>query len=154
MLSPLLERRIDGLLELFGLAQSRHGLLGSYSKGMRQKVLISAALLHDPELLVFDEPLSGLDITTALVFRSLVGRLAGRGKVVLFSSHVLDAIEKACTSVVILSGGRIIAHDTVSRLKELRSRPPSSASSPTSPWRRILDASRARSSTSCRPGSL
>jgi len=123
MPSTLLERRVDGLLELFGLSANRHGLLGSYSKGMRQKVLISAALLHDPEILVFDEPLSGLDVTTGLVFRSLVGRLAARGKVVLFSSHVLDAIEKACASVVILSAGRLVAHDTVSRLKELRRSP-------------------------------
>jgi ABC-2 type transport system ATP-binding protein len=121
--SPTLERRVDGLLELFGLGRNLHGLLGSYSKGMRQKVLLSAALLHDPEVLVFDEPLSGLDVTAALVFRSLVSRLAERGKVVLFSSHVLDAIEKTCSTVVILSRGRVVAHDTVAHLKELRHSP-------------------------------
>ena len=92
-------------------------------KGMKQKVLLSASLLHDPEVLVFDEPLSGLDVTAALVFRSLVARLAERGKVVLFSSHVLDAIEKTCSTVVILSRGRVVAHDTVARLKELRRSP-------------------------------
>jgi ABC-2 type transport system ATP-binding protein len=121
--SPELERRVDGLLELFGLGRNLHGLLGSYSKGMKQKVLLSASLLHDPEVLVFDEPLSGLDVTAALVFRSLVARLAERGKVVLFSSHVLDAIEKTCSTVVILSRGRVVAHDTVARLKELRHSP-------------------------------
>lgn len=123
MASPALERRVDGLLELFGLDRNRHGLLASFSKGMRQKVLLSAALLHDPEVLIFDEPLSGLDVTAALVFRSLVGRLAERGKVVLFSSHILDAIEKTCSTVVILSRGRVVAHDTVARLKELRRSP-------------------------------
>jgi ABC-2 type transport system ATP-binding protein len=121
--APTLERRVEGLLELFGLGRNLHGLLGSYSKGMRQKVLLSAALLHDPDVLVFDEPLSGLDVTMTLVFRLLVARLAERGKVVLFSSHVLDAIEKTCSTVVILSQGRVVAHDTVARLKELRRSP-------------------------------
>ncbi len=121
--STVLERRIRGVLELFGLAPHRHGLLSSYSKGMRQKVLLCAALLHDPDLYVFDEPLSGLDVHAALVFRALVAKLAAGGKVVLFSSHVLDAIEKTCTNVVILSRGRVVAHDSVARLKELRRSP-------------------------------
>jgi ABC-2 type transport system ATP-binding protein len=93
--------------------------MSSYSKGMRQKVLISAALLHDPPLLVFDEPLSGLDATSALVFRQLVVELAARGKAVLYSSHALDVVEKTCSRVLVLHQGQVVAHDEVGRLREL-----------------------------------
>ncbi|HYX53531.1 MAG TPA: ABC transporter ATP-binding protein, partial [Candidatus Limnocylindrales bacterium] len=68
----LLRRRAETLLELFSLHAHRHAAIASYSKGMRQRVLLIAALMHDPEILVFDEPLSGLDVTSALVFRKLV----------------------------------------------------------------------------------
>ena len=115
----LLARRIDGLLELFGLGAARDQAISAYSKGMRQKVLICAALLHDPELLVFDEPLSGLDLTTALVFRELVTKLARSGKIVIYSSHVLEVVEKICSRVIVLFRGRIVANDTVDRLRDL-----------------------------------
>src|SRR5512133_1483693 len=85
--SRILAPRVDGLLELFGLGGARDQSIGAYSKGMRQKVLIAAALLHDPELLIFDEPLSGLDVTTALMFRQLVSQLARNGKTIIYSSH-------------------------------------------------------------------
>ncbi|MEO6324761.1 MAG: ABC transporter ATP-binding protein [Thermoanaerobaculia bacterium] len=118
-----LQRRIESLLDIFLLGQAKHALLSSYSKGMRQKILITAALLHDPELLVFDEPLSGLDVTSALVFRHLLRLLALEGKAILYSSHVLEAVEQTCSSVVILSKGNVVAHDSVARLKELMSMP-------------------------------
>ena len=79
----VLRRKADDLLELFSLYAHRHSPVSSYSKGMRQRLLISAALLHDPDVLVFDEPLSGLDVTTAQVFRKLVAALAARGKIIL-----------------------------------------------------------------------
>jgi len=82
--------RIDGLLLLFALHGDRHTAIGAYSKGMRQKVLLSAALLHNPDLLILDEPFSGLDVGTGLVLRSLIQELALRGKAVLFSSHELE----------------------------------------------------------------
>jgi ABC-2 type transport system ATP-binding protein len=97
--------------------------MASYSKGMRQKVLICSALLHDPELLVFDEPLSGLDVTTALVFRDLVRALASRGKIILYSSHVLETVEKVCSRVVILKRGRIAADGDVLELRDLLQAP-------------------------------
>jgi ABC-2 type transport system ATP-binding protein len=115
----LLAEKIPALLDLFGMARDMDMAIGSYSKGMKQKVLISAALLHDPELLVFDEPLSGLDVTTALVFRSLVRTLADRGKTILYSSHALDVVEKLCSKVIILYRGQVVAHDSVSRLRDL-----------------------------------
>src|ERR1017187_6212623 len=76
--------RIDGLLRLLSLHGDRHAPISAYSKGMRQKVLLASALLHDPDLLLLDEPFSGLDVSFALILRSLVQELAGRGKVILF----------------------------------------------------------------------
>ena len=86
---------------------------------MRQKVLIAAALIHDPELVVLDEPNSGLDVAATLVLRSLVATLAERRKVIIYSSHMLDAVEKVCQEVVILRGGSAIASTSVARLREL-----------------------------------
>ncbi len=116
----LLEQKIEAMLELFGLAEFRDTQMSSYSKGMRQKVLLSAALLHDPEVLILDEPFSGLDVTAALVFRSLLQALANEGKMILYSSHVLEVVEKVCSEVVILHRGRVLAYDSVARLRDLR----------------------------------
>jgi ABC-2 type transport system ATP-binding protein len=112
-----LRRRIDRYLELFNLDTDRYAALASFSKGMRQKVLLAAALLHDPELLVLDEPNSGLDVASSLVLRTVVATLAARGKVIVYSSHVLDAVEKVCDDVVILHEGHVVAFDSVSRLR-------------------------------------
>jgi ABC-2 type transport system ATP-binding protein len=113
------QEKIDALLELFSLYEHRYSPIGSYSKGMKQKVLLSAALLHNPELIIFDEPLSGLDVTTALVFRNLIGALAREGKMILYSSHVLEVVEKVCTHVMILRKGKVAANDTVEGLRNL-----------------------------------
>ena len=111
-------KRIAALLELLGLETHAQAALSSYSKGMRQKILISAALVHDPALLIFDEPVSGLDATSALVFRHLLDALARAGKGVLYCSHELDAVERTCSRVVVLHHGRVVAHDTVERLRD------------------------------------
>ncbi len=115
--------RIDGLLRLFSLHGDRHAPISAYSKGMRQKVLLSAALLHNPDLLLLDEPFSGLDVGTGLVLRSLIQELAARGKVVLFSSHELETVERVCSHVVILHRGKIVADDSIQRLRVLMSAP-------------------------------
>ena len=91
--------------------------MSAYSKGMRQKILLSAALLHNPDLLILDEPLSGLDVTTALVLRELMAGLAARGCMILYSSHVLDVLEKVCAKVLILCKGRVVAHDSIEHLR-------------------------------------
>jgi len=113
--------RIDGLLRLLSLHSDRHSPISAYSKGMRQKILLSAALLHDPDLLLLDEPFSGLDVSSALVLRSLVQELAGRGKVILFSSHELETVERVSSRVVILHRGRVVADDSIAHLRVLRS---------------------------------
>lgn len=115
--SGLLQRKMSALLELFGLDDSADLALASYSKGMKQKVLIIAALLHDPDTIIFDEPESGLDVTSSLVLRNLVQTLAGRGKAILYSSHVLEIVEKLCTRVVILHEGRVVAESIVDALR-------------------------------------
>jgi ABC-2 type transport system ATP-binding protein len=114
---------IDGLLRLFSLHGDRHAPISAYSKGMRQKVLISAALLHNPDLLLLDEPFSGLDVATGLVLRSLIQELAARGKVVLFSSHELETVERVCSHVVILNRGKIVADDSIEHLRTLTALP-------------------------------
>jgi len=115
----VLRRRIDRYLDLFGLGGEQHVPISSFSKGMRQKVLLSAALLHDPKLVVLDEPCSGLDVASTLILRRLVSALASRGTTVVYSSHVMDMVEKVCDDVLILHKGRVVAHDSVGRLREL-----------------------------------
>lgn len=114
-----LDAKIDGFLRLFGLQDDVHAPMSAYSKGMRQKILISAALLHDPDVIILDEPNSGLDVTTSLVLRRLVQRLAADGRMVIYSSHVLEIVEQVATDVLILHDGHVAAHDSVSRLREL-----------------------------------
>jgi ABC-2 type transport system ATP-binding protein len=116
-----LEPKADELLRLVSLWEDRHTSIASYSKGMRQKILLLAALLHDPELLILDEPFSGLDVNAAMVLRSMLGSLARRGKMVLYSSHVLEVVEKVCENVLILHKGKVAAYDSVAHLRALMS---------------------------------
>lgn len=120
---PQSQERIDGLLHLFLLYGERNASIQGYSKGMRQKILLIAALLHNPDLLLLDEPFSGLDVASALVLRALIKELAGRGKVVLFSSHELDTVERISARVVILHRGHVVADDSIERLRGLMELP-------------------------------
>lgn len=116
---PRVQQKIDGFLEIFGLVDDRYAPISAYSKGMRQKILISAALLHDPDVVIMDEPCSGLDVTSVLVLRSLVQALAAEGKMIIYSSHILEMVERVATNVLILHESRVVAHDSVTRLREL-----------------------------------
>ena len=115
--------KIDGFLRLFSLYADRYVPISSYSKGMRQKVLLAAALLHNPEIILLDEPFSGLDVNSALVLRNLIGKLAARGKVVLFSSHELETVERVSSHIVILHKGQVVANDSIEQLRALMSLP-------------------------------
>jgi ABC-2 type transport system ATP-binding protein len=119
----LIANRAGGLLQLFSLHSDRNAPISSYSKGMRQKILLSAALLHNPELVLLDEPFSGLDVGSALILRDLIQELAIRGKVVLFSSHELETVERVSSRIVILHRGRVVADDSVARLRALTAAP-------------------------------
>jgi ABC-2 type transport system ATP-binding protein len=115
--------RIHGLLRLFGLHGDRDVAISSYSKGMRQKILLTAALMHNPDLVLLDEPFSGLDVGSSLILRSLIKELAARGKIVLFSSHELETVERVCSHVVILHRGKVVADDAIERLRVLMAVP-------------------------------
>lgn len=114
----LLQSRIASILETFALTAERDDRLNAYSKGMRQKVLLAAALLHNPDLLLLDEPLSGLDVNAAILIKDLLAALAAAGKTILYSSHVLDVVEKICHRVLILHQGRLIADGAPETLRQ------------------------------------
>lgn len=119
----LVQQKSAGFLRLLGLHDDRDVPISSYSKGMRQKVLLAAALLHNPELVLLDEPFSGLDVNSGLVLRGLIRELAARGKVVVFSSHELDTVERVSSRVVILHKGSVVANDSIQNLRTLMSLP-------------------------------
>jgi len=110
-----LSEKVPALLRLLLLWDSRYSTMAAYSKGMRQRVLLAAALMHNPDLLVLDEPFSGLDVTAGLLFRTLLRLYAAADRMVLFSTHRFDIVQQLCSRVLILSGGRIAAeHDVAS----------------------------------------
>ena len=112
-----LQIRIREMLETFGLSSDRSSRLDTYSKGMRQKVLLSSGLLHNPDLILLDEPLSGLDVNAAILVKDLIAALAAAGKTILYSSHVLDVVERVCDRVMIIHHGNLIANASPEALK-------------------------------------
>src|SRR5579862_6758499 len=119
MSEALIEAKATGLLKLLHLESWQYSPISSYSKGMRQRVLIAAALLHDPKLLIFDEPLSGLDVVSARLFKDLLELLAAQGKAILYISHVLETVEQVCNRVIVIARGRIQADASPSELTTL-----------------------------------
>lgn len=118
-----LEAKLHCLLTELGLAMDINQPMENYSKGMRQKVLVSAAILHNPDVLLLDEPLSGLDVSTVLIFKEILRAFAARGKIIIFSSHLIDVVERICDRVIIIDRGVIRADDSVARLREMTSQP-------------------------------
>jgi ABC-2 type transport system ATP-binding protein len=115
--------KANSLLKLLHLEGWQHSQISVYSKGMRQRVLIAAALLHNPDLLIFDEPLSGLDVVSARLFKDLLEALAAEGKAVLYISHVLEVVELVCHRVVVIGKGRVLADAKPNDLKQMMSLP-------------------------------
>jgi ABC-2 type transport system ATP-binding protein len=105
------------------LWKDRYVPISTYSRSIGQKILLSAALLHSPKLLLLDRPFSGLDVNSALILRSLIVELPREGKAALFTSHELEKIERVCSSVIILHNGRAVASDSISQLRKLMSIP-------------------------------
>jgi ABC-2 type transport system ATP-binding protein len=115
---PVVERRIDELLELFELAPWKNELTESYSHGMRQKLIISGALVHKPAVIVVDEPMVGLDPKSARLLKDLFRQFVDRGGTVLMSTHTLEVAEQMCDRIAIVYHGRIAAHGTMAELRE------------------------------------
>jgi ABC-2 type transport system ATP-binding protein len=110
--------RIEALLELFSLWPHRQVPVGSYSKGMRQRILLIAAMMDNPDVLILDEPLSGLDVTSALIFKNLIQAFSAKGKAVFFCSHVLEVVEKICSQLIILRKGQVIAYGATGDVRQ------------------------------------
>lgn len=109
--------KIDALLERFGLGEAAEQSISAYSKGMKQKTLLIAALLHDPDVVILDEPESGLDVGSILLLRDLLRVLAGRGKAILYSSHIIETVERLCTRVIVLGAGRVVVDGSVDSIR-------------------------------------
>lgn len=119
MPEKLIELKANQLLKLLALASWRHSPISVFSKGMKQRVLIAAALMHNPTLLIFDEPLSGLDVVSARLFKDLLPVLAAEGKAILYISHVLETVEQVCSRVIVIAKGKIVADAPPSELTQL-----------------------------------
>ena len=123
MSEALIEMKATELLRLLGLEAAQHAAMANYSKGMRQRVLIAAALMHNPRLIVFDEPLSGLDAVSARLFKDLLILLAREGKAILYISHVLEVVERVCDRVIVLSKGKVVADASPQQLVTMTNLP-------------------------------
>jgi len=117
------KQTIEHLLQLFSLWSHRDVTMGSYSKGMRQRIMLIAALMDNPDVLILDEPLSGLDVTSVLVIKNLLQELTARGKAIFYCSHILEVVEKVCSHLMILRKGAVIAQGATSDVIEQIGKP-------------------------------
>lgn len=113
-----IDRRATRMLMLFGLEKELHHRMSTFSKGMKQKVLLSAGVIHDPEVIFLDEPLSGLDANAAVTVKEILGHLAAAGKTIFYCSHVMDVVERVCDRIVILNKGQIVADGSFEELQQ------------------------------------
>lgn len=116
--SAIVDEKAQRLVDLFGLKNVYHSRISSFSKGMKQKILIISGLLHNPDILFFDEPINGLDANSVQVFKEILSQLASQGKTVFYSSHIMDVVEKISSRIILLNGGKIVADGTFDELKE------------------------------------
>ncbi|WP_341300856.1 ABC transporter ATP-binding protein [Lysinibacillus sp. FSL H8-0500] len=107
----------QSLMALFGVGEAYHSRISSYSKGMRQKLLIIASLLHNPDLLFLDEPINGLDANSVMIFKEILTQLAAQGKTIFYSSHIMDVVEKISSRIILLYDGKIAADGTFAQLQ-------------------------------------
>jgi ABC-2 type transport system ATP-binding protein len=114
----VVERRINELLEVFELTPWKDELTESYSHGMRQKLIISSALVHKPEVIVVDEPMVGLDPKSGKLLKDLFREFVQRGGTVLMSTHTLEIAEGMCDRIAIIRGGTLVAYGTMDELRQ------------------------------------
>lgn len=115
--SDVCQNRIVKILAAFGLENNRNQRMESFSKGMKQKVLIASGILHNPDIIILDEPLSGLDANSVIVIKDLISRLAKEGKTIFYCSHMMDVVEKVSDRIILINGGSIVADGTIEDLK-------------------------------------
>ncbi len=112
-----IEERAARMLRFFGLHERRDDRMDSFSKGMRQKVLLISGLLHDPRLLFLDEPLAGLDANSVILVKEIIARLAARGKTIFYCSHMMDVVEKVSDRIILINQGRVLADGPLAELR-------------------------------------
>jgi ABC-2 type transport system ATP-binding protein len=112
------EERINRMMTAFGLQSNINQRMDSFSKGMRQKVLIASGLIHNPDIIILDEPLSGLDANSVIIVKELISRLARDGKTIFYCSHMMDVVEKVSDRIVLIDEGRIIANGSIEELRQ------------------------------------
>jgi ABC-2 type transport system ATP-binding protein len=110
--------RIERMMTAFDLSGSLHQRMDSFSKGMRQKVLLASGILHNPDIIILDEPLSGLDANSVIIIKELIRKLANEGKTIFYCSHMMDIVEKVSDLIVLIDEGRIVACGTIEALRE------------------------------------
>ena len=118
-----IEERIYEILDLFGMTENGDQKMASFSKGMKQRIVLAGAIIHNPSVIFLDEPLNGLDANTVILVKELLRKYAGQGKTIFYSSHILDVVEKICDRVSIINQGKIIAEGSVKELESMTSQP-------------------------------
>ena len=116
--NSVLQTRIKEYADMFSLTEALPNMISSYSHGMKQKLMIIAALIHEPKVWVLDEPLTGLDPQSAFKLKQLMRKHADNGNTVFFSSHVIDVVEKVCDRVAIINHGKLVVVDTLEKIKK------------------------------------
>jgi ABC-2 type transport system ATP-binding protein len=116
----LIEQRMSGILRVFGIEENMHQRMDTFSKGMRQKVLIASGIMHDPEIIILDEPLSGLDANSVIIVKEMLSGFARQGKTVFYCSHMMDIVEKVSDRIVLINEGRVIANGSFAELQHDR----------------------------------
>jgi ABC-2 type transport system ATP-binding protein len=114
----MVAERGEGMLEAFGLAGNMNQRMDTFSKGMKQKVLITSGLLHNPDIIILDEPLSGLDANSVIIVKELISKLADSGKTIFYSSHMMDIVEKVSDRIILINEGSVVADGTFEELKQ------------------------------------
>jgi len=116
------EERSGRMLDAFGLFGRRNRRMDTFSKGMKQKVLIISGLLHNPEIIILDEPLSGLDVNSIIMVKELIEKLAKKGKTIFFCSHMMDVVEKISSRIILIDKGEIVADGAIDELRQLQNK--------------------------------
>jgi ABC-2 type transport system ATP-binding protein len=115
-----IEQRAVDMLSILGLQNEIHNPMTTFSKGMKQKVLITASIIHNPDVIFLDEPMSGLDASSVILLKEIISQLAQRGKTIFYCSHMMDVVERVCDRIVILSQGKIVADGSFADLQNIK----------------------------------